>query len=91
MTFIRIKRVTKNGKTYEYRYAQASVRIGRRVKSLHLGSPRQAGEKDMGSPAMYLDEDKMRENQEALAKGTAVSPDAKENALSDRGEGDASE
>ncbi len=40
---------------------------------------------------MYLDEDKMRENQEALAKGTAVSSDAKENALSDGGEGDASE
>lgn len=42
MAFERVKRVTKpNGKTYEYRYWQKSVRIGRKVKSIHLGADKE--------------------------------------------------
>jgi hypothetical protein len=37
MAFIRTKRVKKNGKVYEYQVRQHSVRIGRRVKSIHCG------------------------------------------------------
>lgn len=52
MTFIRTKRVRKNGRTYEYRYAQHSVRIGRKVKSIHLGK----ASEEAHVPAMLEDE-----------------------------------
>jgi hypothetical protein len=34
MSFIRIKSVKKNGRTYRYRYRQTSVREGKRVRSI---------------------------------------------------------
>lgn len=80
MVFIRTKRITKNGKTYEYRYRQASVRVpGRKhPKSIHLG--RVDGERT--SPATLLNDETMARNQEALAAGkfvTEANPTGNEN------------
>lgn len=35
--FLRTKTVRKDGRVYQYTYWQQSVRLGKRVKSLHLG------------------------------------------------------
>jgi hypothetical protein len=34
MSFVRIKSITKNGRTYRYAYRQTSVRVGKKVRSI---------------------------------------------------------
>jgi hypothetical protein len=88
MTFLRTKRVKKNGKTYEYSYWQKSVRVGRHVKSVHVGK---SGDGNCHA-AMLLTEENMVANQQALAEGrfvTEADPGGKENAPASS-EGDAS-
>ena len=74
MTFIRTKRVRKNGRTYVYQYAQASVRVGRKVKSIHLGK---SGEGHV--PAMledrYMFAKEKASEKEASKQLNAVAPD----------------
>jgi hypothetical protein len=84
MAFIRTKRVKRNGKVYVYQYRQQSVRIGKKVKSLHLGRGDIVDHegRPMGwlrrqiqpEPGMYLGmkmqaaSDKLRADMEAKAK-----------------------
>ena len=82
MTFIRTKRVRKNGRTYVYQYAQASVRVGRKVRSIHLGK---AGEGHV--PAMLEDEHMFGKEKasakEASKQLNAVAPDGVHEASQD--------
>ena len=75
MTFIRKKTARKNGKTYTYFYRQRSVRIGRKVKSIHLGK---AGEGHV--PAMledrYMFAKEKASEKEASKHLNAVAPDS---------------
>jgi hypothetical protein len=74
MTFIRTKRNPKTGKIYRYR--QRSVRVGHKIKSVHLGK---AG--DGHVPAMLEDAYMFGEKEKAPAKEAseqlnAVAPDS---------------
>ena len=72
MSFVRTKRNPKTGKIYHYR--QRSVRIGRKVKSIHLGK---AG--DGHVPALledrYLFAKEKAPEKEASKQLNAVAPD----------------
>jgi hypothetical protein len=77
MAFIRTKNQRgKNGKIYQYRTIEFRWREGGRVrsKSVHIKKGGRGRFGDYGSPAMLLNEDTMRENKEALARGWAVDP-----------------
>jgi hypothetical protein len=56
MAYVATKRVTKNGKTYEYKRLQESYRVGKKVKTRDLGPVN--GKKRRGgislSPLLFL-------------------------------------
>ena len=83
--FIRIKRVKKNGKVYEYRIKQHSVRVGKKVKSVYMGRADEVSgfirSQVAPEPGMYLGlkmqaESEAREKEKAppVSEAKAVTP-----------------